>query len=78
MIMALFQKSLPGRIFNKLNLFFKKEKKWQDIEYFDDKWKERIEQMARFIKNGSSVIDLGCGPMWLKRIFTFRMQVYTS
>ena len=66
MIMALFKKSLPGRIFNKLNLFFKKEKKWQDIEYFDDKWKERIEQMARFIKNGSTVIDFGCGPMWLK------------
>ncbi|MBL7743816.1 MAG: hypothetical protein JNN00_10120 [Chitinophagaceae bacterium] len=44
---------------------FKKGKKWQDIEYFNEDWKKRISLMAGFIDKGSSVMDLGCGKMWL-------------
>jgi hypothetical protein len=36
------------------------------MEYFDESWKTRIEEMASFIVPGESVIDLGCGQMWLK------------
>ncbi|MBZ5573685.1 MAG: hypothetical protein LAO09_17610 [Acidobacteriia bacterium] len=39
---------------------------WEELEYFDESWKNRIEEMARFIAPGESVIDLGCGKMWLK------------
>ena len=39
---------------------------WQGMEYFDESWKRRIEEMARYISPGESVIDLGCGKMWLK------------
>ena len=37
------------------------------IEYFDKSWAERIDAMARYVPLGSSVMDLGCGPMWLKK-----------
>ena len=40
--------------------------KWQDIEYFDVLWRARIELMSGYIPNGASVLDLGCGKMWLK------------
>lgn len=43
-----------------------KQKEWQDIEYFDIGWKERIKQMSAFIKPEKKVLDLGCGKMWLK------------
>ena len=46
-------------------LFFR-GKRWQDMEYFDPKWTERIREMAKYITRGKSVIDLGCGKMWLK------------
>lgn len=39
---------------------------WQQIEYFNPDWKIRIKKMAVHIRNGESVIDLGCGQMWLK------------
>lgn len=42
--------------------------RWQDIEYFDESWKARIEIMARYIPEGASVVDLGCGKMWLREI----------
>jgi hypothetical protein len=64
--MALSQKNLLGKVLNKVNSFFIKKKDWQDIEYFDDEWRERIAFMATFITPGSSVMDLGCGKMWLK------------
>ena len=43
-----------------------KQKEWQDIEYFDAGWKERIRQMSVFIQPNKKVLDLGCGKMWLK------------
>jgi hypothetical protein len=39
---------------------------WQEIEHFDEAWKQRIKQMSYFIPPGASVVDLGCGKMWLK------------
>jgi len=45
------------------------KREWKDIEYFDDLWRERIRLMAGFIPAGSSVIDLGCGRMWLRDMF---------
>lgn len=40
--------------------------RWEDLEYFDEGWKARIQEMARFIAPGESIVDLGCGRMWLK------------
>lgn len=41
-------------------------KEWKDIEYFEESWKERISQMARYIPPRSTVMDLGCGRQWLR------------
>jgi hypothetical protein len=41
-------------------------KSWKDVEYFDESWKIRIQTMSQFIDKNDSVIDLGCGKMWLK------------
>jgi SAM-dependent methyltransferase len=40
---------------------------WRQVEHFDEGWKERIRLMAEFIPTDSSVMDLGCGKMWLKQ-----------
>lgn len=42
------------------------KKSWRQVERFDLSWKNRIRVMATFIPEGSTVMDLGCGPMWLK------------
>jgi hypothetical protein len=42
------------------------KKKWEAIEYFDPQWKERIQKMAAYIEPNASIMDLGCGKMWLK------------
>lgn len=39
---------------------------WEMLEYFDESWKKRIGEMTSFINPGESVIDLGCGKMWLR------------
>lgn len=51
-----------------IQIFQKKSrpKKWQEIEYFDALWRSRIKLMSSYIPDGASVIDLGCGKMWLK------------
>jgi hypothetical protein len=43
---------------------------WAEVEYFDEGWRARIEEMARFIAPGESVVDLGCGRMWLKPLLS--------
>lgn len=43
---------------------------WKDIEYFDQTWKNRIRQMAVFVPPNCSVLDLGCGEMWLREFLT--------
>lgn len=40
--------------------------KWRDIEYFHRAWKRRIREMSKYLRDGQSVMDLGCGKMWLK------------
>lgn len=39
---------------------------WQEFEYFDEAWQNRIRLMAGFIQPKSCVMDLGCGQLWLK------------
>jgi len=41
---------------------------WHEFEYFDETWKYRIQQMAAYIPESASVVDLGCGMQWLKEI----------
>jgi hypothetical protein len=52
--------------------YFRKNKtiSWKNIEYFDPNWKKRIKDMSEFIDSGSTIIDLGCGEMWLKEFIT--------
>ena len=40
---------------------------WINIEYFDPSWTKRIKEMSKYIQPGKSIIDLGCGKMWLKQ-----------
>ncbi len=40
---------------------------WRDVEHFDQSWTRRIKEMAKYIKDGESVLDLGCGQMWLRQ-----------
>lgn len=46
---------------------FLPRKEWRKIEYFDERWKNRIRGMSQYIGPKESVLDLGCGPMWLKQ-----------
>jgi len=41
-------------------------KTWKDIENFDESWKNRMKAMVKYIPDNVSILDLGCGPMWLK------------
>ena len=41
-------------------------KHWEDFEYFDESWRIRIKEMAVYINNAETVMDLGCGKMWLR------------
>lgn len=56
--MGLFIRKLIGK--------FYKGNEWKDLEYFDEKWKNRIHQMSEFISSTDSVVDYGCGKMWLR------------
>lgn len=39
---------------------------WRSDEAFDTSWKLRICQMAKYIDEGESVLDIGCGKGWLR------------
>jgi len=41
---------------------------WKNFEYFDERWKRRIGQLASLIEDEKVVLDLGCGRMWLKEM----------
>jgi hypothetical protein len=58
--------SAAKRVWRKMESLAGRDRFWEELEYFDESWKKRIEEMARFIAPGESVIDLGCGKMWLK------------
>lgn len=57
-------------MFIKIKSFFLKhhlsQKEWREIEYFDETWKERLKLMAKYIPEDVTIMDLGCGLMWLK------------
>lgn len=55
---------LTKRVLGKVLL--KKSVNWKEIEYFNSDWKNRIVIMSQFINSGDSILDLGCGEMWLK------------
>jgi hypothetical protein len=50
----------------RLRALFQPQGEWKKQEFFDERWKARIEDMQRFIQPGQSVLDIGCGKMWLK------------
>jgi hypothetical protein len=54
------------RVYDKVRWLAGKSRSWEVVEHFDEGWKKRIAEMARFIALGESVTDLGCGPMWLE------------
>lgn len=57
-------------LWRKIKAIFVGKRSWQQLEFFDPRWKKRIEAMARFIRPGDSVLDLGCGQMWLKEFLS--------
>lgn len=64
--MEYFTKTYYGNLIDKLYSVFITVKPWKEIEYFSEKWKERIREMSKYIYPNSSILDLGCGRMWLK------------
>lgn len=64
--MASSARSLAGRLSDFIHSLLHPVKKWKEAEYFDEKWKTRISAMSAFISPGDTVMDLGCGKMWLK------------
>lgn len=42
------------------------EGRWRKASAFDQAWRSRIEFMASLINDERTVLDLGCGQMWLK------------
>lgn len=68
---------MPKKIIGKLiNKIFRPEHTWQEIEYFSEKWKNRIQHMASFMNdNDQSVMDLGCGETWLKEYIGDRKYI---
>jgi hypothetical protein len=66
-------------LFNKSASFvkrlFRANQNWEQIEYFDEKWRIRIACMAKFIEEHTkSVADMGCGKCWLKDILPARIK----
>ena len=49
---------------------------WRNIEYFNKKWKVRIEKMSAFVDPNCSVVDLGCGRMWLREYLPKTVRYY--
>lgn len=66
MIMELFQKNFYGSMWNKLKYLIIKRKLWRQFEYFDESWQKRVAKMSNYLKPGESVLDLGCGKMYLR------------
>lgn len=49
---------------------------WSQIEYFDENWKIRIQAMILLFEDESSVLDIGCGKMWLKEFLPKHVTYY--
>ncbi len=61
---------LIKKIINRVRKTLRLKPVWQQIEYFNPDWKGRIGKMASHIAPGESVVDLGCGQMWLKEFLS--------
>jgi hypothetical protein len=42
-------------------------KLWSQSSEFDEAWKKRISRMASYIDKSGTVVDFGCGMMWLEQ-----------
>ncbi len=52
---------------NFLGIIFRTKKPlWTSSDEFDESWKKRISKMASNIDIPGSVVDIGCGKMWLE------------
>lgn len=49
---------------------------WRQGRACDPDWKKRIARMARHVPEGASVLDLGCGEMWLRELLPPRSEYY--
>ncbi len=50
---------------------------WRNIERFNPSWKIRIKFMSNLIDGlDKSVVDMGCGPMWLKQMISKDIDYY--
>lgn len=56
------------------NFIFKKS--WKYNEYFAEEWQQRIKFMATMIGAADSVLDLGCGPCWLRKYLKPNVAYY--
>ena len=50
--------------------------KWELKESFTPAFLERMKEMAKEIPSGSSILDLGCGLMWLKELLPGSCKYY--
>ena len=50
--------------------------RWASPDAFDFAWASRIAYMARFVDAGDTVMDLGCGPGWLKEYLPLGCTYY--
>lgn len=56
-------------------LFRESTPSWQDVERYDPAWKIRIERMASHVDpDDASIVDVGCGPMWLREYIPAEMK----
>lgn len=46
------------------------KKEWEEFEYFDSKWENRVKKLSAYILPNESIMDLGCGQMTLKKYIT--------
>ena len=50
-----------------ISYLYPQQHTWRDIQRFDHAWTIRIREMSKYITPGASILDLGCGKMWLKQ-----------
>lgn len=65
------------KIIRKLNPRSVVQEQWEENEYFDEAWKERLKGISNYIRDSDkAVCDFGCGPMWLKDYLLPDVQYY--
>ena len=71
--MVTYMKKLFGKLYKKI---IKKNILWNEIEYFNPSWKQRVKNMSHYILPNESILDLGCGEMWLKEFIRHNNVYY--